>query len=123
MAKKAFKQVWKSITGVPAVDFAGKRYTAVQFNAEGDIIPAVAGGPVVGILEEPNNVGEPAQVVASGFMFAVLGATVAAGSAVMSDANGKLVAHVSAASPATNHVVGILQVGGVLNDIGTVLLK
>lgn len=123
MAKKAFKQVWKSITGVPAVSFAGKRYTAVQFNADGDVIPAVAGGPVVGIIEEPNGIGEPAQVVASGFSFAILGGTVAAGAAVMSDANGKLVAHTVATAPAMNHIVGILQVGGVLDNIGTVLLK
>jgi hypothetical protein len=120
MAKKAYKQVWKSVTGTPAEDFAGKRYHAVAYNADGDIITPAAGAPVVGILEEPNKVGEPAQVVAQGFMFAVLGGNVAAGQAVMTNAAGKFIAHVDGP---TNYVAGIAHVGGVLDDIGTVLLK
>lgn len=122
MAKAAYKQVWKSVTGVPAVDFKGKRYTGVQYNADGDIIPATEGSPIVGILEEPNNIGEPAQVVAHGFMFAILGAEVTAGQAVMTDANGKFVPY-AAAAEGTNHIAGIAHVGGALDEIGTVLLK
>lgn len=123
MAKKAYKQVWKSVTGTPAEDFAGKRYHAVAYNADGDIITPAAGAPVVGILEEPNKIGEPAQVVAQGFMFAVLGGAVEAGQAVMTNAAGKFVAYSDAVSPLVNHVAGIAHVGGVADDIGTVLLK
>lgn len=118
----AYKQVWKSVTGIPSEDFKGDRYTAVSYTANGLIKQAGAGEPIVGILEEPNDVGEPAQVVAQGFMFAVLGGTVAAGDAVMSDASGRFVKY-EAAAEGTNHVAGIAHVGGVANGIGTVLLK
>jgi hypothetical protein len=117
MAKKAFKQIWKSITGTPAVDLAGKRYHFVNFDANGDINIPAAGGVAVGVLEEPNKVGEPAQVVASGFSYIILGGTVAAGAEVQADAAGAAVALTTGKS------LGILAVGGVAGDIGTVLLK
>lgn len=118
MAKSAFKQVWKSVTGTPAVDFKDKRYTFVNYNSDGDIVTASAAGPVIGVLEEPNNVGQPAQVVASGFMFIILGAALTAGTEVASDATGRAVAAVDGEG-----AVGILAVGGAVNGIGTILFK
>lgn len=117
---KAFKQVWKSITGVPAADLATKRYTFVKYDANGKIVSAGAGQRVIGVLEEPNDVDQPAQVVAQGFMYVKLGADLSAGAEVMSDANGAAIAYDS--SVATNRYVGVLAVGGASGDIGTVLL-
>jgi Uncharacterized conserved protein (DUF2190) len=120
---KAYKQVWKSITGVPAGDLSAKRYHFVKYDSNGKIVAAAAGEAAIGVLEEPNKADQPAQVVAQGFMYVELGGTVAAGAAVMADAAGKAVAHTVATAPANNHVLGILHVGGVAGDIGTVLLK
>lgn len=114
---KAYKQVWKSITGVPAENFAGKRYTFVTYNSEGKIIPAAAGGIAIGVLEEPNDVDQPAQVVAQGFMFVKLGAALEPGVEVQVGDNGTAVALADGKS------VGILHVGGTAGSIGTVLLK
>lgn len=120
--QKAFKQVWKSVTGIPAENFEGDRYTAVTFNAEGTIDQAELGQYAIGILEEPNDIGEPAQVVAQGFMFVEFGAAVTAGQMTMVGANGRIVPY-AAATEGTNYPLGIAQVGGALGDIGTVLLK
>jgi len=115
MAKKAFSQVWKSITGMPAAQLT--RYTFVKYDANGDVTTAGAGEAAVGVTYEPNGVGEPAQVVASGFAFITLGGTVAAGAEVESDAAGKAV------TLATGKSLGVLAVGGAAGDIGTILLK
>lgn len=121
MAKKAFDQVWKSITGTPAATLT--RYRFVNFDSNGDVAQvATSGGNAVGVAYEPNAVGQPAQIVASGFAFIELGATVAAGSAVMSDTSGRAIALADATDPAINYKLGTLAVGGVLGDIGTVLL-
>jgi hypothetical protein len=115
---KAFKQVWKSLTGVPAVSFADKRYTFVNYDANGKIVTATAAGVSVGIIEEPNGIDEPAQVIASGFSFVVFGGAVASGQEVEVGANGRAVVLAGGRS------AGIAAVGGAAaGDIGTVLLK
>lgn len=114
MARKAFSQVWKSITGVPAVNLT--RYTLVTYNPAGDVVPATAGAKAIGVTYEPNKVGEPAQVVASGFAFVILGEDIEAGVEIEAGVDGKAVAL------ATGKSVGILAVGGIAGDIGTVFL-
>lgn len=113
----AYTQPWKSITGVPAENFATKRYTAVTFNADGKVVSATADGQAVGIIYEPNNIDEPAQVVAQGFAYCVFGGTVATGDALSVGTGGKLVKATSGV------VIGIAAVGGTADSIGTVLLK
>lgn len=116
MARKAFSQVWKSITGVPAANLAGKRYTFVGYNANGDIVTPAAGAKSIGVTYEPNDVGQPTQVVASGFAFITLGAALTAGTEVQVGADGKAVAFT------TGRSAGVLAVGGASGDIGTVFL-
>jgi len=113
----AYSQVWKSITGVPATDMSAKRYTFVNFNADGKVVTPAAGGAAVGVIYEPNNVDEPAQVVASGFAFIKLGGTVAAGDEVETNASGQAI------KLATGKSLGIAAVGGAAGALGTVLLK
>ena len=118
MAKKAFKQVWKSITGTPSESLAGKRYRFVNYDANGDIVVATAGGVSIGITEEPNGIQEPTQVIAQGFMFVEYGGAVVAGTEVEVGTDGKAVAL------NTGKVAGIAVVGGAADgDLGTVLLK
>lgn len=113
----AFEQPWKTLTGVPAVDFATKRYTAVTYDTAGKVVTPAVGKNIIGVIQEPNNVDEPAQVVAQGFSFAIFGGTVATGADVEVGADGTFV------TATTGTVVGIAAVGGVAGDIGTVLLK
>lgn len=113
----AYSQVWKSITGVPAEDFKEKRYTAVNFNEDGKVVSATAGGASVGIIYEPNNIDEPAQVVVHGAAYAVYGADVEAGQELEVGTDGKLV------PLTTGKAVGIAAVSGAADEIGTVLLK
>lgn len=117
MATKAFKQVWKSITGVPAVDLSAARYKLVNYDTDGNIVLATAAGPAIGVLEEPNKAGQPAQVVAHGFMFVTLGGTVTAGQEMEVGASGAAVVLASGKS------IGICAVGGSSGQIGTILLK
>lgn len=118
----AFEQVWKSVTGVPAVDLKDHRYAFVKYTEDGKIVPAKTGDYAVGVNYEPNNVDEPAQVVVQGYAYIILGEEISAGTPVMSDDNGHAVAHTSAAE-GTNHVLGVLAVGGEAGDIGTILLR
>ena len=114
---KAYQQAWKHITVVPAVNFDGKRYTFANVNSDGKGITAAAGEVAIGVIQEPNNIDEPAQVMAQGVSFIILGGTVAAGAQVEVGADGKAIAL------ATGVPVGICLVGGVADDIGSVLLK
>lgn len=114
----AFEQVWKSVTGNPATSFVGKRYTFATFNADGNAVTPAAGGYVVGVAYENNDVDQPMQIVAHGFAFIKLGADLAGGQEITTDANGAAVAITADEKPA-----GFLVVGGPAGAIGTVLLK
>lgn len=114
----AFQQIWKSVTGVPAASMADKRYTFVNYNADGKIVTPEAGAPAIGVLAEPNGAGEPAQVYAQGFSFIKLGEDLQAGTQVQVGEGGTAVAVAEDGVP-----VGILAVGGSAGDLGTILLK
>lgn len=115
---RAFQQVWKSITGMPARNLKDRRYTLVNFTSGEEIDTANPGGHAVGVLYEPNDVGQPAQVVASGFAFVYYGDTVQAGQPLAVGDNGKAV-------PATGDavVVGIAAVNGEDGALGTIFLR
>jgi hypothetical protein len=116
----AFSQVWKSVTGTPEVDLKDHRYHLVSYSPAGDlkVKPTAAGKSAVGVAYEPNQVGQPTQIVASGFAYVYLGATVVAGDDAASDADGKAVKAAEGDS-----VVGTIVVGGSAGAIGTILLK
>lgn len=113
---QAYDQVWKSITGIPAANLTGKRYHAVSYNADGNIAVTAAGKSSVGVLYEDCNVGQPAQVVASGFAFGKLGGTVATGAEVEVGTDGKFI------TLASGSKVGTCAVGGSADQIGTIFL-
>ena len=113
----AYEMKFRNLTLVPKTDMAAKRYTAVTVDAAGLGVTATAAGYMVGILQEPNGVGEPAQVTVAGISFAILGGVVATGAAVEVGADGKFV------TATTGKTVGICMVGGASGAIGSVLLK
>jgi hypothetical protein len=117
MAKVAYQNVWKTLTGVPKVDLAGKRYTFVSEDTDGGLITTPAGGYPLGITNEPNGVDEPTQIHAEGELFVVLGGTVAIGEGIEVGVNGRAI------KLASGIRVGTCRVGGAAGDIGTVLIK
>ena len=108
---------FKSITLIPGADLAEKRYHFVTVNAGGKGVVAGAGVKAVGVLQEPNNIDQPAQVMVSGVSFVKLGGIVAAGDPISIDADGKAVKTVTTAT-----VVGVALVGGAAGAIGSVLI-
>jgi len=132
MAKKAFEQPFKNITGIPAVDLTEKRYCGVKFNANGDIVLAVAGDSICGVLQEPNDVGQPARIMNAGISFAIFGDVVASGADLSMKADGTFIPAIKATvtdKATVDHlmsvstVVATAVVGGASGDIGCVLLK
>ncbi|MNP28974.1 hypothetical protein D3C76_1219790 [compost metagenome] len=117
MEQVAYENVWKTLTGIPKVSLAGKRYTFVSEDTDGGLVTAPAGGYILGITNEPNGVGEPTQIHATGELFIKLGGTVAPGQAMQVGPNGTGI--VNNAST----VVGICRVGGNAGDIGTIFIK
>lgn len=117
MATRAYEMPVKCLTLVPAVDLTEARYTFVTADTNGNGIAATAGGPAVGILQEPNDVGQPAQVMFAGVSFVIFDGAVASGAAVEVGTGSKAKTH------GTGTVVGIAMVGGADGDIGCVLLK
>lgn len=105
------------ITLNPAIDFAAKRYTFVTVNAAGNGIACPAAAKAVGVIQEPNNINEPAQVMVAGVSFIVLGGVVPTGSDVSVGEDGKAIVTVAPAA-----VVGKCLAGGILDDIGSILL-
>lgn len=106
-----------------AADLSLKQFTYVLIDSAGEIA-AVTGitDIIFGILQnKPDAQGKPASVVpmgSGGISKIVLGATVAIGIRVGTSTAGKAVADAS-----TNFNGGILTEGGVLDDIGSVLLS
>lgn len=113
----AFDQVWKSVTGVPAIDFKDLRYTAVNFNADEKITTAAAGTNAIGIIYDPLDIDQPAQVVVHGFAFCRYGAAVEAGQELEVGTGGKLI------PLTTGKLVGTAAISAGADAIGTVLLK
>lgn len=115
---KAYEIPFGRITLTPGVDLSDKRYALVTVNDDGDAVLASAGAEVVGVVQEPNKIGEPAQVVTHGVSFILLGETVKAGEPIASGAGG-----VGVKAGEDSAVVGICLVGGGAGDIGSILLK
>lgn len=118
MSGRAYEMPFGRITMVPAIDFKDARYTLVNFNADGKAIHAVGGKNAVGVIQEPNNINEPAQVTTHGISFVILGATAKAGDNLSVGTDGKAIP-----VDADTAVVGICVVGGEAGDIGSILLK
>lgn len=118
MARRAFELPVKAVTMVPEIDFSSLRYTACACSTTGGAISAVALGNVVGIVQEPQNIGQPMNVMFAGVSFCVFNGTVATGAEVeVSAVAGRL------RTKTTGVTIGIVLAGGADGDIGCVLLK
>lgn len=114
---KAFEQPKDAITLVPATSFAAKRYTFGTCDSNGNLVTPAAGAIACGVVQTPGIIGEPCNVMTAGVSFVILGAAVAAGAEVQTDANG------AAITLAAGKSLGVCLVGGTVGQIGCILLK
>lgn len=87
----------------------------------GLIAVATSGDAVIGVIVEEGTSGNPVSVAIDGIAKVTLGATLNAGTVVMSDGSGHAVAYVD--SPIGNFAVGILLQDGNSGDVCTVALN
>jgi len=111
------------ITLEAAEDLSSLQYTYISLDSDGKAIsPAAITAPIVGVVQNTPGIGEEALIVpmgSGGTSKIVLGATLAAGAKVSTEAaTGKAIAAASTAEPA-----GLLLQGGVEDDLGEVLLS
>jgi hypothetical protein len=114
---KAYEMPFKAITLVPSVSFVDKRYLFATIDNTGEAVICGAGAKAVGVMQDPNDVGQPSNVMVSGVSFVVIGAPLAAGQEVQSDADGKAIP-LAAGRPNGICVVG----SGAINDIASILV-
>lgn len=114
----SFDNGLKNSFSLPAgADLTGKQFHAVVVNSSGAAASAGANALVAGMLQNKPNTGQPATIAYDGVSKAAIGATVAAGAKLTTDAAGKLVT-----ATASQAVVGVALAGGATNDIIPVLL-
>jgi hypothetical protein len=107
---------------VPASgDLSAAQYLIMDVNSSGQLATvATKGAKMVGILQDkPAAAGRPGALAINGKAKVVLGATVAAGAEVISDAAGKAIA----TDAADQYVLGTCMRGGAVNEVGEVLIK
>lgn len=98
-----------------AADLRTHQFKLISVDSAGAAALCGAGLAGAFIVGNAPNTGEPAELYDHGFMKVILGATVAAGAKVMSDATGRAIT-----ATATNHVVGICIQGGAVGEVGSI---
>jgi hypothetical protein len=82
-------------------------------------VASAATDKIIGVLSEVDAAdGERADVIRSGIAPVIYGETIAAGDLLTSDANGKAVT----TSTGNTRILGIAEVAGVADDIGSVMI-
>lgn len=114
---KAYEQPFNKISLEAGASFAAARYTFVTVNTSGKAIGAVAGGKIVGVVQDTTPAGGAAPITAAGITFIKLGGTVASGALVEVGANGTAITNDAGTA------VGICLVGGASGEYGSILLK
>lgn len=111
----------QSISVQASADLSAAQYLIMDINSSSQLATvATKGAKMAGVLQDkPAAAGRVGALGISGKTKVVLGATVAAGAEVISDANGKAIA----TDAIDQYVLGTCVVGGDANEIGEVLIK
>lgn len=109
--------VWAAEAGE---DLSGALFTFATFHADGKIYQANNGEVVFGVIVEGAAAGSPVSIQMDGVAKVILGATLDAGTEIMSDNSGAAVQRVP--SPNDLFSAGRLIKGGVSGEIGSILL-
>lgn len=78
-------------TYIAGADLSAKQFTFVKLNASGEVISTVDGEAAVGVLWNAPLENAAASVVYAGSPMVYAGGTIAAGAAIASDLNGKVI--------------------------------
>ncbi len=114
----AYEETLKTITLLAAADFSASQFLAVKVDSNGRAALAGAGDLAIGILQnDPDAIDKAATVGTEGVTKAVLGATVAAGAEVQTDAAGKII------TLAAGERVGICLTGGDADEIQSIYIS
>lgn len=115
----ATNAVGMDISLVAGADLSAKQFYVVKANSSGQAALANATDTTqIGIVQDKPLSGNAGKIRVSGVSKAAAGGTVAAGAAVTSDANGKIVAAASG-----KQIIGFALTGGVSGDVITVLVS
>lgn len=115
----ALNAVLTEITVPASGDLSANQHTFAKIASDGQIERAGAGENAIGVQQnDPAAENRDTVVAVMGVSKVKLGATVAVGAKVMSDATGRAIT-----ATATNHVLGVCVLGGAVNEIGEVLLQ
>lgn len=107
-----------NFTGIAGENLTNQEYRAVNYNANGQVVLAAAGGRSIGILQMGDNVGRPVTIMKTGISIVRYGAPVLAGADLASDAVGDLVPAVP-----LDVVVGYANAAGAAGEYHSALLK
>lgn len=102
---------------VAGADLSAHLFKAVKLNANRQVVAAGAGERATGILHNNPAAGQTATVAVFGASKVVLAGTVATGASAAVAAGGGV-----ETAGAGDYILGIMDTGGVANDIGVVLL-
>jgi hypothetical protein len=114
----AFEVPGQRVALVSGADLTiAKRYKALVVNSSGEVVIAGANAVICGVNQREAKLKEAASVMINGVTFGYLGAAVATGANVSTDANGDFITAV--AGP----IVGVCVFGGASGALGSILLK
>lgn len=115
----ALNAVLTEITFPSSGDLSAGQHKLIKIASDGQVELCGAGENSIGVLQnDPAAENRPAVVAVAGVSKVILGATVAVGAKIMSDASARAIT-----ATATNHVLGVCVLGGAVNEIGEVLLQ
>ena len=115
----SYESTLTTISLLAAADLSALQYTFVDVNSSGQAAaPSGAGAACLGVLQnDPDAANKVSAVAIAGVSKVKLGATVAAGASVMTDANGAAIT-----ATATNVILGRALAGGDAGEIVPVAL-
>lgn len=112
----AYEMPIQKLSGLAGADFSAKRFFGAVRQTDGTFAVAGAGVAITGVIQDAVGAGQTCGVMSKGVSFCVFGGTVTAGAEVEINADGKFIAL------NTGIAVGICEVGGAADEIGSVSL-
>lgn len=105
-------------------DQSANQYRAMALGAAGLAVVAAIGARIAGVLTDDPEAGRAGTIQVRDVAKVRLGAAVARGDLLMTDATGALIPHAAgAAGSGTRHIVGEAVAAGAANSVGSVELR
>jgi hypothetical protein len=91
MGNRAYEVPGQKVAFKSTNDLSTKRYIGVKLDSNAQVIAAVAGDRIIGVMQQPAGAGELTTVMLDGISFGTAGAPISIGALVAMDANGKFI--------------------------------